>query len=135
MLNLLQQMGRKHGDVTKFVIDADIEKARTAEADHMMNTFDSYSLGMLIAKVGLSTLGMAALITMSYIKWGPIPTMFLIAIAILVIWLLSMVLKMIRHLKVIEYTEKLIRKGGNTGTIIMLSIGLVAVLFIMTLVH
>lgn len=133
MLDMLQQMGKKHV-VQKFVVDADIQRARTGDADRNMHEFDSYGLAITIAKTGLLVLGTAALMVMSVIKLGFIATVFLIAIAILVIWLVSSIIKMIQHTKIIQSVRKAISRSGNTGSVLMLSIALVVVLFIMTLV-
>ena len=135
LLNLLQQMGDKHV-LQKSVIDRDIHSTMTNRVETSMHAFDVYSVAIVIAKGGIATLAMAAIIILLVIKVGILATILLIAIVIMLLYAYN------RWTKSRERAESLrgeikknIQKAGSMGTIVMLSIALVALLFVMLVLH
>lgn len=134
LLNVLQQMSDKH-ILQKSVIDRDIHRTMTSRVETSMHAFDVYSVAIVIAKGGIATLAMAAIIVLLVIKVGLLATVLLITIVILLLYGYS------RWAKSREKAESLrgeikknLQKAGGIGTILMLSIALVALLFVMMVV-
>jgi uncharacterized membrane protein YidH (DUF202 family) len=131
LLNMLQQMSDQHV-LQKSVIDRDIHKTMTNRVETSMHAFDIYSVAIVIAKGGIATLAMAAIIVLLIVKVGLLATIFLIAIVILLLYGYN------RWARSREKAESLrgeirknIQKAGSGGMILLLSIALVVLLFVM----
>lgn len=131
LLNILEQMSDKYR-VRKSVIDTAIHRTIPSDLDSSMQAFNIFSVALVIAKWGIVTIAMAAIIVLMVIKVGIIATALLIAITVLLLWAMNRWLKSREkaHSAQAE-VRKYIEKSGGVGTIILLSIILVVLLFLM----
>jgi len=135
LLNLLQQLGDKHA-YQRSVVDRDIHQTMTRRVETSMHAFNVYDLAIVIAKAGITTIAMAAIIILLTVKFGIVATILLIAITIILLYTVD------RWLKSREKpgsfradVRKYVQKAGSVGTIVMLSIALVVLLFVMIWLH
>lgn len=131
LLNILEQMSDKYR-VRKSVIDTAIHRTVPSDLDSSMQAFNIFSVALVIAKWGIVAIAMAAIIVLMVIKVGIIATALLIAITVLLLWAMNRWLKSREkaHSAQAE-VRKYIEKSGGVGTIILLSIILVVLLFLM----
>jgi hypothetical protein len=135
LLNLLQQMGDKHR-IQKSVIDRDVHRVMTPQVDSSMQTFDPYGVAIIIAKGGITAISMAAVIILSVLKVGIVATALLVVIAVLFLWAINHWLKAREKAgSVRDEIRKYVQKSGSMGTIVLLSILLVVLLFVMIVIH
>jgi hypothetical protein len=131
MLNFIQGMGDKHS-YQRSVVDRDIHAAKGEEAEASMRTFDSYKLAVVIAKAGAMVIAMAAVIVLLAVKFGILATALLIAIAVTALYAIDHWLKSREKPESFRSeVRKYVQGVGNTGTILILSIILVVLLFVM----
>jgi hypothetical protein len=134
LLNLLQQMGDKH-IAQRSVIDRDIHRTMTNHVETSMHAFDAYNIAIVIVKGGISAIAMAAIIVLLVIKFGFLATGVLIVIVVTVIYAVDHWLKSREKPGSFRAeVRKYVQKAGSVGTIIMLSILLVVLLFVMTFI-
>jgi hypothetical protein len=135
LLNLLQQLGSKHR-TQRSVIDVDIHNTMTPHVDSSMQTFDVRSIANIIARGIVTVTAMAILIVLSVIKIGFLATVVLISIVILCMWAINQLLRQMSRTEIMKTVHKYTQLGGgNTGAIVLLSIGLVVVLFGLVFLH
>lgn len=131
LLNVMQRMGDRHL-AQRSIIDRDIRRVMTNRVETSMQTFDVYSVALIIAKGGIATLAMAAVIVMMTLKFGPLATG---ALVVMVIAILYAVNRWLRSREkpgsVRAELRKQVQKFGSMGAIIMLSLTLVILLFVM----
>lgn len=135
LLQLLQQVGNRHG-VRRSIIDTNIHATMIPRVDNSMDTFDIYSMAVVIAKFGIATVAIAGVIVLLVLKLGVLAAAILVLLAILVLWALNHWLRSRERPGSIKTEIRhYIRKSGSIGSIIMLSILLVALLFVMIWLH
>lgn len=134
LLNFLQQMGDKHR-TQKSVIDVDIHNTMTPQVESSMHTFDVYSIAIVIAKGGITATAMAAIIVLLVLKVGILATALLILIVIVFLWGLNHWLNHREKVGTIREIRRYVQKSGSVGSVVMLSIALVVVLFGMILLQ
>lgn len=134
LLDMLQQLGRHH--TQKSIIDVDIHRTMTSRVENSMHTFDITSVAVTIAKGGISVVAMAAIIVLLVIKVGLIATILFITIVILMAWAMNVWLRSREKPgDVRDQIRKYVLKSGSVGMVLLLSIILVALLFVMILLH
>lgn len=135
LLNLLEQMSDKYR-VHKSVIDRAIHQTVPSDLDSSMQAFNIYSIARVIVRWGIVAIAMAAIIVLLVIKVGYVATALLIAITVILLWAMNHWLKSREktHSAQAEI-RKYIEKSGNVGTIIVLSITLVVLLFLMIMIR
>jgi len=135
LLNLLQQMGDKHR-TQRSVIDVDVHRTMTPQVDSSMHAFDIYSIAIVIAKGGIAMVAMAAMIVLLAIKVGILATVLIVAMVVLCLWTVNQWLRSREKVGSIGgEMRKYVQKSGSMGTVVLLSIVLVVLLFIMIWMH
>lgn len=136
LLNMLQQLNDKHHRTQKSIIDVDVHRIMTPQVESSMHAFDISTLAITIAKGGIAAIAMAAIIVLLVLKIGFFATLIIIAIVILIAWALDLWLRSREKPGGIRSeVQKYVQKSGSVGTILLLSILLVILLFIMTWLH
>lgn len=107
----------------------------TNRVETSMHAFDVYDIALIIAKAGIATIAMAAIIVLLVIKVGVLATALLIIITVTVLYAVSTWLKSQEKPGTMRAeVRKYIRKTGGVGTVIILSLALVLLLFGMTFI-
>lgn len=135
LLNLLQQMTNKHY-TAKSVIDRDIHRVMNDNVETSMHAFNVYSLATLIVKAGVTTIAMAAIVVLLVVKVGIFATTLLVLICLILLWTLNQWLR--RREKaggLRQEIRKYTQRAGSAGTVVLLSIALVVLLFVMIVIH
>ncbi len=133
LLNLLQRLGKER--YHKSVVDREIHATMTNRVETSMHAFDVYDIALIIAKAGIATIAMAAIIVLLVIKVGVLATALLIIITVTVLYAVSTWLKSQEKPGTMRAeVRKYIRKTGGVGTVIILSLALVLLLFGMTFI-
>lgn len=131
MLNALQQLGEKHR-YQKTVVDADIHRTMNDRIERSMDTFDIYSMAIVIAKGGIAAVAMAAIIILLTLKVGIIATILVITGVVLCLWTANRWLRsQEKAMNIRGEIHKYAQKFGSMGMIIVLSGILVVLLFAM----
>jgi hypothetical protein len=133
LLNLLQQMGARQSQ--RSVVDRDIRRTWNRRDESSMYAFDIYGASLVIAKGGIATIAMAAIIVLLVLKFGLLATGVLIVMVVVALygvdhWLRSRE----KPDSVRAEIRRALRGAGSMGTIILLSILLVVLLFVMTVI-
>lgn len=135
LLDVLQRKG-EHNAYQRSIVDRDIQMTMTGNEESSMHAFNVRNLATIIAKGLVSVIAMGAMIILSAVKFGVLSTVLMI---IMCVGLLYAYNKWQNSREKPGSVRAEIRKGldkvGNTGMIIMLSIILVALLFVMIIIH
>lgn len=131
LLNLLQQMGARQAQ--RSVVDRSIRRAMTRKDESSMYAFDIYSISLVVAKGGIATIAMAAIIILLVLKFGLLATGVLIIMVVVALYGVDHWLRSREKPDSVRAEIRRALKGaGSMGTIILLSILLVVLLFFMT---
>ncbi|MDB5184119.1 MAG: hypothetical protein JWO07_800 [Candidatus Saccharibacteria bacterium] len=134
LLNFLQQLSDKHHR-HQSIIDRGIRAMKSHRIDGSMQAFDPYTIAVIIAKGGIATISMAVVIVLLVTKVGPTATAALLVAVILVAWAVNHWLKSREKVGTIKEIRTYIQKSGSIGSVVVLSIALVVLLFIMVMLH
>lgn len=98
-----------------------------------MYAFDIYSISLVIAKGGIATIAMAAMIVLLVLKFGLLATGVLIVMVVVALYGVDHWLRTRKKSNSVRSEiRKALRGVGSMGTIIALSVLLVVLLFVMT---
>lgn len=135
LLNLLQQMSDKHIS-QRSVIDRDIHRVMTNDVETSMQAFNAYNIAIVIAKGGIAAIAMAGVLVVLVLKFGILTAVLLVVMAVAILWAINHWLKSREKPESLRAEiRKNVQKAGSMGSIIMLSIALVALIFVMVLIH
>ncbi|MDB5176899.1 MAG: hypothetical protein JWN75_567 [Candidatus Saccharibacteria bacterium] len=135
LLASLQQLGKKQQPY-RSVVDADIRRTVPTDVDSTMQSYDIRSVANIIARGLVTVVAIAIMIILSTIKIGLLVTLVVVGIVIVLLWAINRLLRQISKTEVTATIRKYTQLGGgNTGSILLLSIALVVVLFLATLLQ
>jgi|GEM_PF-7096634 len=135
LLNVLQQLNDKH-HVQRSVVDVDIRRVMTPQVESSMHAFDISMIAITIAKGAIATVATAVVIILLVLKVGILATALLVAIVVLIAWAVDIWLRSRKKpAGVRAQMYKIVQRSGSFGMILMLSILLVALLFVMIWIH
>lgn len=139
ILRKLLDVLQRRGDGVAYqrsVVDRDIQRTMTGTEESSMHAFNVRNLATTIAKALVSVVAMGVMIILSVVKFGPFATVLMIVMCVSVLYAYNRWQKSReKPSSVRAEIRKGIDKAGNTGMIIMLSIVLVALLFVMIVIH
>lgn len=131
LLTSLQQLGKKDQSY-RSVVDADIRRTVPAEVDSMMQTNNVRTFANTVARGFVTVIAMAAVIVLLVVKVGILATLFLLIMVIVTLWAFNRLLRQISKTEMKAAIRRYVQLGaGNTSSILLLSIGLVVVLFLL----
>lgn len=135
LLNLIQRMGDK-GAIGKSIIDRDIHQTMTNEVETSMHAFNAYNIAIIIVKFAVAAIAMGAIEVIMVMKFGVLAAALLTVLVVLIAWAFNHWLKSKEEAhNIIGETRKFIANAGSAGTVVLLTIALVVVIFVMIFIQ
>lgn len=132
LLTNLRKLGEKSAD-SRSVVDRDIRKSMANRIDTSMHTFNTYSLATITLEAAVMVLGMTAIVSALYLKFGFLVTVLMIEIAVTILWTINHWIKNNQKTKTItneikQYSEKF----GNITSLVTLVFIMAFMIIVMT---